>query len=133
MTILATIWTQTMPKKSQSPSKVSKRTPKEPSKGPQKPSKIDLWSSLGTPLRMFYKNTKNTAVFHPQRTKKSKKRMVVACHETLFSAPSSKKSKNTMVFHCQRGAGGTCLSKGTGSALTCKIVVPSTFQIAPYC
>ena len=27
----------------------------------------------------------------------------------------------------------TCLSKGTGSALKCKIVVPSTFQVAPCC
>ena len=57
--------------------------------------------------------------------------MVFACRKTLFSAPSSKKSKNTMVFHSPGGAKGTCLSKGTGSALKCKIVVPSTFQVAP--
>ena len=29
--------------------------------------------------------------------------------------------------------GEPCLSKGTGSALKCKIVVPSTFQVAPCC
>ena len=38
-----------------------------------------------------------------------------------------------MVFHCSGGSRGTCLSKGTGRALKCKIVVPSTFQVVPRC
>ena len=38
-----------------------------------------------------------------------------------------------MVFPSPGGCRITCLSKGTGSALKCKIVVPSAFQVAPCC
>ena len=48
-------------------------------------------------------------------------------------APKKHPKKDTKKRYQKRAQRGTCLSKGTGSALKCKIVVPSTFQVAPCC